>query len=1720
MRHIFTLLCYFLVLQTGISQFDCQNAITLSCGQTISDNNGISCKNIVTSGYCGTNYNLYTAPEKVYKFTVTATQNVTVKLTGLTADLDLFLLRSCCAADCIAKSDQPPAYNYETVSANLSPGTYYLIVDGWSGAVSPFHLSLICNATLGHPDCSTATPLTCNTTIESNTSSGINNTVGPYCNNYCNYGGKEKVYYIDVTAKSTVNIHAGGFTGDLDLFLLNNCNRNACVAISGKSGANAENISIVLEPGRYYIVLDGYEGAVSPFNIGYSCTPVNVPLDCNSAIHTNYSGNGSDLKFNFVFTSGAGYQFKQWRYNTTVLSTNPNVNLVFQGAGTYNICADYINTSTGQIGTCCKKSCISLPVACEDVIQYQYINGTYKLSIAGNNANYQNVVWRNDTDGVNINPENVPSSCRNLLITVRYYDTASACWVLCCRNINFCAPTSCQDNINYAYQPTTNSFQFSFNHPSATQLIWKFDEDNSVISGGVFTLPQGWTCTEKTVSVYYYDTVTKCWKVCCRKITICPPINCETAIQYNYVPAGNKYQFTLNIPGASHLVWKFDEDNTILPDGMFSIPQNWVCKDRTVSVYYFNPATQCWSVCCKKVTICPPSNCEASIQYSYSGNENQFQFTLNVANAQHVIWKFDEDGTVLPNGTFTIPNGWVCKERTVSVYYFDPSTQCWKVCCKKVTICPPSNCESSIQYTYDATNDKYVFTLNIPGVQHVIWKFDEDGLVLPGGSFTVPTGWTCVDKTVSVYYFNPSTQCWSVCCKKINICPPANCQERISHAYNTEGTSLQLTFNNAAGVQNLQWIEAESGHVLGTNATIHVPVTSVCGAKTYSAAYLENGAWKMCCKRIYVCNPSHCTSAVTQTNNATSVTLSINPAYTDVKWANKSTGVVLGTGNQIQISLVNGALNIPVVASYYDPVSKYFNACSNDVIVTCHLPVAGYTYTIAGAGVNFTSTSTATDTYVWSFVGGTPAAGTTINSQNPVAVFSSGTYNVCLTASNSCGSNTFCQTITVNTGHDCSFSIPSNICGTAGQDVLIPVKVSKFTDVLTFNFTLRCSDPSKLSFIGLEQYNSTIENGSNHYIQPDHVRFFWSQATSKTLPDQSALFYIRCRLSNTATAAVNIFFSDDPVKAEAYGGNLQKLNLELVNGSACINALPTGYNIGGVIKTHTLLKNMPATEVQLITNPNNMNVTNNEGKFSFNEVASGNNVIIKPSKNTDHLNGVNALDIVRLQRHLLLIDPLVSPYKLIAADVNNDNTVNALDVVVLQRMQLRLIEQFPNNTSWRFVPMAYQFGNTSPFAQAFPENITYNTLNANQMQSDFYAIKVGDLDDSNTLGGFSDIIQGRNIPDTVGIKMASSYVIRDSIILIPVKAKDFKRMAALEGTIKWDSLKVKFLEVTNFGLPALSDQNFARPIQLGHNILTFNWVDGNVNGVTVNDDKTLFILKFKALGDVGQSTRISWSDQPLPLFAANADLSAVKIKSADAIINFIQPLTAAAKVNDITCANLQNGSVQIEANGGTGNFVYIWPELQQFGSSVSNLAKGQYSCTVMDTIAGLEMSVNTTVNAPEELAYTATISENAPSVYQISIQVTGGVAPYRYIWDNGNSSKDITVNAPGIYNVIIIDSNDCSVKGKAEIMQTISSSEQQEIGKILVNPNPASDHIFIKNITDKMENQSFSIFNVAGQKVYTGLLKRDMVLDVTEFMQGVYTLKLESSQSIRFIVIR
>ncbi|MEZ4992330.1 MAG: hypothetical protein R2824_18040 [Saprospiraceae bacterium] len=57
---------------------------------------------------------------------------------------------------------------------------------------------------------------------------------------------------------------------------------------------------------------------------------------------------------------------------------------------------------------------------------------------------------------------------------------------------------------------------------------------------------------------------------------------------------------------------------------------------------------------------------------------------------------------------------------------------------------------------------------------------------------------------------------------------------------------------------------------------------------------------------------------------------------------------------------------------------------------------------------------------------------------------------------------------------------------------------------------------------------------------------------------------------------------------------------------------------------------------------------------------------------------------------ILGLRTLDSPYKIIAADVNNDRKVTAQDAIT-RRLILNIDTKFPNNTGWRFIDASYQF---------------------------------------------------------------------------------------------------------------------------------------------------------------------------------------------------------------------------------------------------------------------------------------------------------------------------------------------------------------------------------------------------------------------------------------------
>ncbi|TAK41606.1 MAG: T9SS type A sorting domain-containing protein [Saprospiraceae bacterium] len=129
----------------------------------------------------------------------------------------------------------------------------------------------------------------------------------------------------------------------------------------------------------------------------------------------------------------------------------------------------------------------------------------------------------------------------------------------------------------------------------------------------------------------------------------------------------------------------------------------------------------------------------------------------------------------------------------------------------------------------------------------------------------------------------------------------------------------------------------------------------------------------------------------------------------------------------------------------------------------------------------------------------------------------------------------------------------------------------------------------------------------------------------------------------------------------------------------------------------------------------------------------GGQFTITPKKDTEPLNGVTTFDLVLITRQILGIQPLASPYKLIAADANGNGAVTTFDLVEIRKLILFIITKFSNNTSWRFIDANYQFPNPSnPWAEPFPEiiNLTFSGQNNSATGLDFVGVKIGDVNGS------------------------------------------------------------------------------------------------------------------------------------------------------------------------------------------------------------------------------------------------------------------------------------------------------------------------------------------------------------------------------------------------------
>ena len=115
----------------------CEPTDALSCGDVVEGRNDAPASTTVHAFY-GCQDLIYTGPELVYAVATDRDEPVTITLTGLSADLDLYVLEG---DACDESTTDDEAVTFDAEDGHV----YTVVVDGWEDAVSPFVLTVACD---------------------------------------------------------------------------------------------------------------------------------------------------------------------------------------------------------------------------------------------------------------------------------------------------------------------------------------------------------------------------------------------------------------------------------------------------------------------------------------------------------------------------------------------------------------------------------------------------------------------------------------------------------------------------------------------------------------------------------------------------------------------------------------------------------------------------------------------------------------------------------------------------------------------------------------------------------------------------------------------------------------------------------------------------------------------------------------------------------------------------------------------------------------------------------------------------------------------------------------------------------------------------------------------------------------------------------------------------------------------------------------------------------------------------------------------------------------------------------------------------------------------------------------------------------------------------------------------------------------------------------------
>ncbi|MDG1333897.1 MAG: choice-of-anchor L domain-containing protein [Crocinitomicaceae bacterium] len=149
------------------------------------------------------------------------------------------------------------------------------------------------------------------------------------------------------------------------------------------------------------------------------------------------------------------------------------------------------------------------------------------------------------------------------------------------------------------------------------------------------------------------------------------------------------------------------------------------------------------------------------------------------------------------------------------------------------------------------------------------------------------------------------------------------------------------------------------------------------------------------------------------------------------------------------------------------------------------------------------------------------------------------------------------------------------------------------------------------------------------------------------------------------------------------------------------------------------------------------------------------------------------------------------------------------------------------------------------------------------------------------------------------------------------------------------------------------------------------------------------------------------------------------INSASGSFAITQPI-----VTDENCSNGQ-GAIDISVTGQSNPVTFVWSN-GATTEDISGLSAGVYSVTATDNNGCVETTSYTVSNSGASLSIgNANVTDEycGSGSGSVTITVSGGTAPFNYVWSNGGTTNGVDNLSAGTYTVTVTDGSGCQVQG-------------------------------------------------------------------------------------------